>query len=438
MAVSSVNLESFYVDIDTVPQARLRFDDLIGRGIVTDMLKGSMPYFSDDAVHVNFSELTTTIRPGTYTKSAAFLFLGEPGNGKHTMDKAYLHYLRETFEDQLDGDEALSDSFRYYQIDADQLLEDSGAKTNENLNALFDGVEMSYEKDENIVLRYLSFGDLSGLFRKRKSVNLFARRLEQLIAGEDVFCIVTACSDTLPAELPPAILRAFVPFYLAPPTDRQRQQYFHSLKDKYSFIHWELSPDEISERTRTFSFRMLNNAVTYLLLHVKGEMIDQDLKMERYLPFTQPGVKPITLSEDDIEDAIAMAKSTAVFAGSSRLAMPAQYVAMPGVMPAGMQPALEQIPTATNPNADNKQKQKGENDVSAPDTIEGLKTLVSTSLHVPSVADKNTAKKQQSAQQAKQAQQPQQQPAAEPAPSAPPPQGENRSLFNRADAPMEN
>ena len=77
------------------------------------------------------------------------------------------------------------------------------------------------------------FGDLSGLFRKRKSVNLFARRLERLIAGEDVFCIVTACSDTLPAELPPAILRAFVPFYLAPPTDRQRQQYFHALKDKY-------------------------------------------------------------------------------------------------------------------------------------------------------------------------------------------------------------
>ncbi|MBR5409827.1 MAG: hypothetical protein IK104_04080 [Clostridia bacterium] len=432
MAASTATLEAFYRDPDSLPQPRRRFDDLIGRKSVVDMLKGTLPYFAGDA-HLNFPELALTVRPGTYTKSAAFLFLSDPGNGRHTMDEAYCHYLRETFEDQLDDGDELSDYFRCYRVDPEALIEESGTKTNENISALFDSIVESFKKDEDTVLRYLSFGDLSGLFRKRKSVRLFARRLEELLADENVFCIVTAACDIDPSEIPSAVLRAFVPFWLAPPTDYQRQQFFAALKEKYRFIHWELTPDAMAERTKGFSFRMLQNAATYLLLRVKGDMLEQDLKLEQYLPYAQPGVKPVLLSETEIADAIEMARHTAVTARRAA-AIPAAQLAFLGANQVVQTAAPVAYAQPSSEGAHAEKKANDEKEVTVPETISGLQTLISEGLvRIPSVMDKKKAaatRKQASEAEARQPEpQPRPQPAPQPAPQ--PRQEEEQPMFGQ-------
>ena len=295
------NIESFLVDLDDLYLTRMGFDDLTGRKSIKRILLGALPYYDSDNISFNFSELYSTNVVGNTSSNMAFLFFGKPGNGKKTLEYAFIFHVIHTIEDEMDEDDQLSDYIKYYKLDlfgSDFEVED--------IDSLFDSfLKMTESEDSRDKYILLSLGNMTENIENSEKSQLVAERIDRILANDKVTCIVTGYCHKSEKELPAYINNSFMTIYLDSPNNEEREEYFVKAESKYPNISWGVKPAVLSKLTHDFTYSMLDKVNRMVLMLAKETILSEELQLIHYIAENiNPDIRSVVIEEREINDIV--------------------------------------------------------------------------------------------------------------------------------------
>lgn len=288
---------------------------LIGYEHYADVFKGLIP-LADYDEEGNFSylddfpEIFPNAFPTIQKTSAAVLFTGETGCGKHTADFTFMsvayRFVENEIIEQMDDDmfvvvdaSDMDEAMEYYQIKLSAYDAYSERQLGEELEALF---EQIYSKalSRSEKLFYFSLGDITRILESKKLAPRFLGMVNNLIANPCARCILTCIYDGKSSQLQEFVKKPFYVLELEPPTEASREEYFSFLLERYHNIHFALNAQELAKLTDGFTFAMVKQLAGYLLMAAKAALKKKKLKMQSVRFDSVPQSDIIELDEDKI------------------------------------------------------------------------------------------------------------------------------------------
>lgn len=288
---------------------------LIGYEHYADVFKGLIP-LADYDEQGNFSylddfpEIFPNAFPTTQKTSAAVLFTGETGCGKHTADFTFMsvayRFVENEIIEQMDNDmfvvlnaSDMDEAMEYYQIKLSAYDAYSERQLGEELEALFEQINnKAFSQPEKLF--YFSLGDITRILESKKLAPRFLGMVNNLIGNPSARCILTCIYDGKSSQLQELVKKPFYVLELEPPTEASREEYFSFLLGRYHNIHFALNAQELAELTDGFTFAMVKQLAGYLLMAAKAALKKKKLKMQSVRFESVPHSDIIELDENKI------------------------------------------------------------------------------------------------------------------------------------------
>ena len=265
--------ESCFVDLNLSPDPEWEFDTLIGRTEHARILMGSLPYLDDSEQPAAFHPFLNSAP--SFTPGRAFLFTGQEGSGKRTLDTALAFRVFDDYG---------KNSFRYYGIPLRRIRGGTKEETAQRLEAYLTALEALRKKESySEVCLYLSLGDLKPVLRKKRLAERLADWLEGMLEDPDRMCIVTGRCECAPGDLPDCLRRVFTVLHLEQPDTPQRRVFFTKMTKRYPLVICEMQPEELADETAGFSFRMLHRVSELFFSWTMTALQEQDCKPEDFI-----------------------------------------------------------------------------------------------------------------------------------------------------------
>ena len=267
--------------------------------------KGNFSYLDD------FAEIFPDGSPLMQKTSAAVLFTGEPGCGKHTADYTFMRVaysfveneaiqaMREEGVFSIPTPSDLEEGMEYYRIDASAYDAFSERQLGEIMDSLF--ARMRERALANpAVLFYFSLGDVTRFFTGKRLAQGFVDKVRLLTEDPRARCIVTCIYTGRAAELPPALKSPFYVLELTVPEAAVRLEYFRFLTDYSPSSRFGEGAEALTLLTEGFTFGEIKRLVGYMLMSAKAALKKQRLKMSDVRLGLLSGEDRIVLNDEKI------------------------------------------------------------------------------------------------------------------------------------------
>lgn len=302
-----VDLEQFRMTCDAVKQMEINVADslsnspnrLVGYSDYTDVFRSMIPIVhfdrsGDISGWDDFSEIFPDTLPYGRSTTAAVLFTGQTGCGRHTADKTMMSVALDTVRKAAEAAEDDDDLFgmldepdydkdiRYYLIDFNAFGGVPERLFMKDMDELFSQMMKTAAAEPSAVF-YYSLGNVTDILNNKKLTARFLYNVGRIKMNPRSRCILTCIYDGKAETLTENIKQPFFVLEFDLPTKRARQEYFRYLTDRYMNIKIDLSADELTELTEGFTFAMIKKLAAHMMMTVKAEIVAKKLNPDNYV-----------------------------------------------------------------------------------------------------------------------------------------------------------